>query len=459
MKYKMIYTKMGVTLFSQAMTTGVPVELSEFAIGDGGGSNIVPNPDMKALVRQRYRASINRIYQSPEFENQFLAELIVPLSVEGFVQREIAIFDKNNNLVMIGNLPEVIKPTAEDGAFTDTVYRVPFIVSNTESVVLQINPNTAVATQQWIINTLTPAYFFAGGTTGQVLKKKSNIDGDTVWDDASKADVFVNTIHEEQSLIANQTIVDLTMVTTTGIAVYINGLRITEKTGAEGYAVTTGTRITLGKAYASAKILIVQNEPQGFAPYPLEKSQNLADLENKPLARKNINVFSKEESKANGLPPAAIVYFAMNKAPIGFLKANGAAVSRTTYAELFAEIGTDSGAGDGINTFNLPDLRGEFIRSWDDGKGIDSGRILGSKQTQQVLKHQHLSFGEATSGYTFGNSNARGFMGTNGGIDYDNYLYFTNDGTSFKNENPNPTGVVGDENRPRNIAMLACIKY
>lgn len=458
--YKIIYTKIGLQLFSQAMTTGIPVELSDFAIGDGGGTNVIPNAEMKTLVRQRYRAAINRIYQDPEFENQFIAELIVPLDVEGFVQRELGIFDKNNNLVMIGNLPEVIKPVAADGVFTDTVYRVPFIVSNISTVELKINPNTAIATQSWIVNTLTPAYFFPGGTTGQVLKKQTNKDGDVIWSDAAAADVFVNTIQEEQSLITDQTVVDLTKVTTTGIAVYISGLRITQKSGTDGFVINSATRITLGKAYASAKILIVQNEPQGSAPYPLAQSKNLSDIENKTVARKNLNVFSKEESKSNGLPPGAIVYFAMNKAPNGFLKVNGAAISRVTYADLFAEIGTMYGAGDGVNTFNLPDGRAEFPRGLDDGRGIDIGRVIGSKQQQQVLKHKHLSFGEAyNGGWIFGNSVSNGHMGNNGGLDYDNYLYYTNDGTEYKGENPNASGVIGDENRPRNIAWLCCIKY
>lgn len=64
----------------------------------------------------------------------------------------------------------------------------------------------------------------------------------------------------------------------------------------------------------------------------------------------------------------------------GWLLANGQVVSRTTYADLFAAIGTEYGAGDGATTFSLPDLRGEFLRGWDDGRGVDPGRTLGSVQ-------------------------------------------------------------------------------
>ncbi|WP_256843203.1 tail fiber protein, partial [Rodentibacter rarus] len=72
-----------------------------------------------------------------------------------------------------------------------------------------------------------------------------------------------------------------------------------------------------------------------------------------------------------------VAFFARANPPNGWLKANGAAVSRTTYSALFAAIGTTFGAGDGHSTFNLPDLRGEFIRGLDEGRRVDNGRRLG----------------------------------------------------------------------------------
>jgi type II secretory pathway pseudopilin PulG len=67
--------------------------------------------------------------------------------------------------------------------------------------------------------------------------------------------------------------------------------------------------------------------------------------------------------------------------PTGWLEANGSAISRSTYATLFSLMGTIYGAGDGGTTFNLPDLRGQFVRGYDDGRGVDSGRILGTSQS------------------------------------------------------------------------------
>ncbi|RMH12700.1 MAG: tail fiber protein, partial [Gammaproteobacteria bacterium] len=83
-------------------------------------------------------------------------------------------------------------------------------------------------------------------------------------------------------------------------------------------------------------------------------------------------------------PPGVVQAFAGSTVPTGWLECNGAAINRTTYADLFAVIGTTYGAGDGVTTFNLPDLRGEFIRGYDNGRGADVGRALGSAQSWAI---------------------------------------------------------------------------
>lgn len=89
------------------------------------------------------------------------------------------------------------------------------------------------------------------------------------------------------------------------------------------------------------------------------------------------------------VPSGAVQYFAMDTAPSGWLKADGSAVSRSTYSSLFSAIGTTFGSGDGSSTFNLPDLRGEFLRGWDDGREIDDGRSFGSFQEDEIKSHTH----------------------------------------------------------------------
>lgn len=222
------------------------------------------------------------------------------------------------------------------------------------------------------------------------------------------------------------------------------------------------------------------------------------------------------------MPPGAIAPFAMNTAPTGWLKANGAAVSRTTYASLFAALvessvvtmtiaspgvvtwtshgrsandpikfsttgalptgfvagttyyvvgasittdtfqlsaaaggtainttGTQSGVhtaihapfgtGDGSTTFNVPDLRGEFARGWDDGRAIDTSRSMGSAQADEFKSHKHRGW-VFVYGTTFGLASKDPAAGGSN-------MYSDNEVTG------------GTETRPRNIAMLYCIKY
>jgi hypothetical protein len=132
----------------------------------------------------------------------------------------------------------------------------------------------------------------------------------------------------------------------------------------------------------------------------------------------------------------SIVFFASVAAPSGYLIANGALVSRTTYAELFAAIGTTFGVGDGSTTFGLPDLRGEFVRAWDAGRGIDTGRVFGSSQLDDFKSHTH----GLSMGYT----------------DLDMGLVGGGKAPQYGTQLTNASG--GTETRPRNIALLGCIK-
>lgn len=97
-----------------------------------------------------------------------------------------------------------------------------------------------------------------------------------------------------------------------------------------------------------------------------------------------------------------VASFDMETAPPGWLKRNGADVSRITYAKLFAAIGTRYGAGDGSTTFNVGDSRGLFLRGLDDGRGLDPGRTLGSLQQSQNLAHDHVASAAAVGDHAHG---------------------------------------------------------
>ena len=138
------------------------------------------------------------------------------------------------------------------------------------------------------------------------------------------------------------------------------------------------------------------------------------------------------------VPSGAVFWFAASAAPTGYLECDGADVSRSTYSALFDVVGETFGAGDGSTTFGLPDLRGEFIRGWDNSRGVDAGRAFGSAQEDLFKAHTHY-----IPGYKDDNPQA-----------------FTVD--RAPNGDPNNGGPTystgGSETRPRNVALLPCIK-
>ncbi|MDH1590531.1 phage tail protein, partial [Stutzerimonas stutzeri] len=272
---------------------------------------------------------------------------------------------------------------------------------------------------------------------------------------------------ERQLLAANQTAVTWSVVTTRGLAIYIDGRRLTRGPGADEWSEDPAdydTTSLLGKTYpAGTEIVGVQNDPTGSVSFPLIRDLNLSDVPDKAEGRKNLGVFSKTETRQMA-PAGMVAYFCQLAAPTGWLKANGAEVSRTAYAELFAAIGTTYGAGNSFDTFNLPDLRGEFIRGLDDGRGVDAGRGLGSRQTDQNKAHAHEA--TATSGGAHSHSvsyQATSYSGAPGaatGNGFTNRSTTTSTGSAGAHTHTvTVENSGGNEARPRNVALLPCIKY
>ena len=162
------------------------------------------------------------------------------------------------------------------------------------------------------------------------------------------------------------------------------------------------------------------------------------------------------------IPTGMIAPFAMSSPPTGWLECNGATISRSTYATLFAAIGTTYGAGDGSSTFVLPDLRATFIRGFDNSRGIDTGRTFGSFQDQGIpaMKgdiHDAHGFSRtqtnAVSGFTnvfegIGSSSWRTSIESSSG----QYAEVRFDSTRIVPDAPH--GGV----RPRNLALMYMIK-
>lgn len=157
-------------------------------------------------------------------------------------------------------------------------------------------------------------------------------------------------------------------------------------------------------------------------------------------------------------PTGSVYTFAGSTVPTGWLKCNGALLSRTTYAALFAVIGTTYGAGDGSTTFALPDLRGEFVRGADDGRGVDAGRVFGSAQSDAVqawTATMTLVRGQVNSTEIYSGAISVGATGgstTGPGGAWSASVITIGPGV-------NSTARTAAESRPRNVAMHYIIKY
>lgn len=149
----------------------------------------------------------------------------------------------------------------------------------------------------------------------------------------------------------------------------------------------------------------------------------------------------KEKSGATPDGPVGeIIALPTTTPPGGFLFADGSEVSRSVYKELFDVVGTQYGVGDGSTTFNLPDLRGEFLRGFDDGRGVDPARVLGSTQNYAIQEHTHgVPITSSTNRINNGSQVA---------------TYQSNLQGSF-----NTQAAGGTETRPRNISVAYHIRY
>jgi microcystin-dependent protein len=152
--------------------------------------------------------------------------------------------------------------------------------------------------------------------------------------------------------------------------------------------------------YAELRARATTKEDVGLGNLPNAISDDPATNSSKIVA--STAALNKLQKQVGDSMTGMVAAFAMSWAPQGWLKCNGAAVSRTTYAQLFAWLGTHYGAGDGSTTFNLPDMRGLFPRGWDDGRGLDPGRAFGVYQDMMIHSHAHGASAAAVGDHVHG---------------------------------------------------------
>ncbi|WP_247392577.1 phage tail protein [Ralstonia pseudosolanacearum] len=419
---------------ANAKALGQARKYTHIAVGDGGGALPTPDRDRAALVNERYRAQINAIWQDQANPGQFVAELVIPETIGGWWIRELGLIDADGTLAYYGNCPETYKPQLAEGSGRTQSVRMVVLSASGAAFELKIDPAIVLATRQYVDTTIAAEL--------------------TKLDTGTKAGTYRSVTVNSRGQVTGGT-------NPTTLA----GYGITDAvTVGQGLAAGIGADLaTTNKAVGDLNALVTPGEyyytsdnanaPSGHG--VLKVWRESATMVFQLIHSSDNEVFTRYRASSGTWTAwrqlvgqaGLIAYFARTTAPNGWLKANGAAVSRTTYAALYAEIGTTFGVGDGAATFNLPDLRGEFLRGWDDGRGVDASRVFGSAQLDALQNHAHTFVRPLMIGDT-----------DRGGA---SSLYSVDDSeTALTGAVATGAGYrTATETRPRNIALLPCIKY
>lgn len=150
-KYKTVITKAGAEKLAAAtVPNGKKVNFTAMAVGDGGGTLPVPDPNQTKLVKEVWRHALNKISQDNKHKNYVVAELLIPPETGGFWMRELGLYDDTGTLIAVGNMAESYKPALAEGSGRAQTVRMVIMVSDIESVELTIDTSTVMATQDYV---------------------------------------------------------------------------------------------------------------------------------------------------------------------------------------------------------------------------------------------------------------------------------------------------------------------
>ncbi|AXT75306.1 phage tail protein [Escherichia coli] len=497
-KFYTLLTDIGAAKLASAAALGVPLKITHMAVGDGGG--VLPTPDAKqtALVNEKRRAALNMLYIDPQNSSQIIAEQVIPENEGGWWIREVGLFDESGALIAVGNCPESYKPQLAEGSGRTQTVRMVLITSSTDNITLKIDPAVVLATRKYVDDKALELKVYADD---QMAKHLAAPDPHSQY--APKASpTFTGTPKAPTPAAGNNT----TQVATTAfvqaaLTALINGAPATLDTLKEiaaainndpNFSTTINNALALKAPLSSPALTGTPTAPTaaqsvnntqiattafvksaiagmvGSAPAALDTLNELAAaLGNDPnFATTMLNALAGKQPLDNtltnlsgkdvagllaylglgeGAPAIGVPFFwpsaAMPDTVIEswsgmvFLKFNGAKFSATDYPVL-AKV---------FPSLVLPEARGDFIRIWDDGRGVDSGRGLLSTQSdlmkQFTLQYYGPSAGTGTRMVFALQSNANGIYTS--GISQ-------NDGSGTAAAFNVPGGT---ETRPRNIAF------
>ncbi|MCR3679686.1 phage tail protein [Citrobacter freundii] len=357
-KYLALLTNIGAAKLAKATALGTKVEITQLAVGDGNGVLPTPNPAQTALVHELRRAPLNMLTVDSANASQIIAEQVIPEDVGGWWIREIGLFDKDGDMVAIANCAETYKPQLQEGSGRVQVIRVILIVSSTEAVTLKIDPAVVLATRQYVDSQLrvheqSRNHPDASTTEKGFVQLSSSVTSDSESQAATSKAVKISMDNANARLAKERNLADLPNPALARQNLQL-GNSSTKNTGTTADTVAAGDDVRITGA--------------------MQKNQNGGDIPDVAKFLQNLGLGAG--APAIGIPffwpSAAMPNTVMDEwSDMVFLKFNGATFSAATYPKLALV----------FPALVLPEARGEFLRIWDDGRGIDTGRVLLSSQS------------------------------------------------------------------------------
>ncbi|HHX8008105.1 TPA: phage tail protein [Escherichia coli] len=432
-KYYAILTNQGAARLANATMLGSKLNLTQMAVGDANGVLPTPDPAQTKLINQKRIAPLNLLSVDPNNQSQIIAEQIIPENEGGFWIREIGLYDEEGVLIAVANCPETYKPQLQEGSGRTQTIRMILVVTNTEAITLKIDPSVVLATRKYVDD--------------EVLELRLYVD------DQMRNHIAAQDPHTQYAQKHNPTFTGEPKAPTPAAGNNTTRIATTAFVQAAITALINGAPATLDtlKEIAAA----INNDPK------FSTTINNALSGKQPLDETLTHLSGKDVAgllaylglgEGSALPVGVPVPWPSATPPTGWLKCNGAAFSAEEYPELAKAYPTNK----------LPDLRGEFIRGWDDGRGIDAVRALLSLQNGGVESHTHQGQLFRVSDYRTKEIPAsevmgRGYIasltpGADSPLDFDDYSVSSNPNGYFVG-NQRTTAYGINETRPRNIAF------
>ncbi|WP_196613967.1 phage tail protein [Escherichia coli] len=149
-KFYTLLTDIGAAKLASAAALGVPLKITQMAVGDGGGVLPTPSAQQTKLVSEKRRADLNMLYIDPQNSSQIIAEQVIPETEGGWWIREVGLFDETGALIAVGNCPESYKPQLAEGSGRTQTVRMVLITSSTDNISLKIDPSVVLATRKYV---------------------------------------------------------------------------------------------------------------------------------------------------------------------------------------------------------------------------------------------------------------------------------------------------------------------